>query len=112
LLEIDTWKASKRGSSCFPSINEGPPLLISHLFFAYCYYAQISPISPILFSSSFLLKIFGEKLVASICSNLLLSIKRKALEANGVLRVFLVHQTIGGDFVLVFFVHAFVSSLE
>ena len=42
----------------FPSINKAPPHLISHLFFVYCYYAPISPISPIFLSFSFLLNIF------------------------------------------------------
>jgi hypothetical protein len=78
---IDTWRRSKRGISCFSSINEAPLLLIAHQFFCYCYYAKISPISHISFSFSFLLTCFGEKLVTSICNNLLLGLIEKALEA-------------------------------
>jgi hypothetical protein len=65
---FDTCKRSKRGNFIFPSINKGPLTLISHLSSMYCYYTQISPtlLSLPYCSLSFL------KLVASICSSLLI----------------------------------------
>jgi hypothetical protein len=65
---FDTCKRSKRGNFVFPSINKGPLALIFHLFSVYCYYTQISPtlLSLPYCSLSFL------KLVASICSSLLI----------------------------------------
>jgi hypothetical protein len=88
---MDTWRASKRGHSWLPSIKEGPPLLISHLFSLQGYYTQISPLLSHLTHSSlsFLLALSIFSQACGKYLSMLASIK-EIFGGHMVLRVFLV----------------------